>query len=224
MKFDVFAVGEITIDGAKDFCERVISKTPRNDLSIFLSSEGGDVNGALTMGSAIQAVQRQGKSVHIHVGGCAYSAGVLLLQFANHRSIEPYTSLLIHPATFESPERPFNLSDLNGAADDLSWAEHCYFEVIERRSGYEARQLLENAHYRKTQILLYPLDCLKWSLVDEIIPYALPEHTQKNRVPNDDSLDNVIPIASAPRSFSAASDPAQKSSRSARGRASRSKK
>lgn len=198
MKFDLFAVGEITIDGAKEFCEKLISRTPKNDLSIFLSSEGGDINGALTMGAAIQAVQRQGKKVHIHVGGAAYSSGVLLLQFADRRTMEPYTSLLIHPATMAPTEKAeYRISDLNGLVDDLSFAEHCYFEVLQRRSGYDLYELLNKAHYRRQEVLLTPRDCLKWNLIDEILPYALPEFKQETAVPGDDSLHNVIPMASA---------------------------
>lgn len=205
MKFDVFLVGEITIDGAKDFCERIISRTPKNDLSIFLSSEGGDINGALTMGAAIQAVQRQGKKVHVHVGGAAYSSGVLLLQFADRRTMEPYTSLLIHPATMAPAEKAeYRISDLNGLVDDLSFAEHCYFEVLQRRTGYDLHELLNQAHYRRQEVLLLPRDCLKWNLIDEILPYALPECNQKTRVPNDDSVGNVVSLSSA--SFGAAKD------------------
>ena len=205
MRFDAFLVGEITIDGAKDFCEQLISKTPRKDISIFLSSEGGDVNGALTMGAAIQAVQRQGRKVHIHVGGCAYSSGVLLLQFADRRTMEPYTSLLIHPHNFAPPKRAiYTISDLNGFVDDLSFGEYCYFEVLQRRTGYDLHELLNKAHYRKQEILLFPRDCLKWNLVDEILPYALPECQQDTPVPSDDSIDNVIPLPHACQTISGA--------------------
>lgn len=194
MKFDAYLVGDITIEAAKDLSESMLSKTPKN-LSIFLSSEGGDVNGALTIGSAIQALQRQGKTVHIHCGGCAYSSGVLLLQFADRRTMEPYTSMLIHPATMLPKKGAWlSISELNGLADDLSYAEHCYFEVLQRRSGYDIYDLLNRAHYRRQEILLYPQDCLKWNLIDEILDYALPERKQESRIPSDDGVSNVVQL------------------------------
>lgn len=197
MKFDAFIVDAITIEGAKEFCEQLISRTPTKNISIFLSSEGGDINGALTMGSAIQAIQRQGREVHIHVGGCAYSSGVLLLQFANRRTMEPYTSMLVHPATYTPGKKPHTLSDLNGLTEDLAFAEHCYFEVLQRRTGFDIYHLLNSAHYRKQEIMLLPSDCLKWNLVDEILDYALPSVKQETSIPPDDSLDNVVSLPSA---------------------------
>lgn len=192
MKFDAALVGEITIESAKDLCTELLMKPPK-DTSIFLSSEGGDVNGALTIGAAIQRIQRAGKQVHIHVGGCAYSSGVLLLQFADRRTMEPYTAMLIHPATLAPIEKAeYRISDLNGLVDDLCFAEHCYFEVLQRRTGYDIFELLNRAHYRRQEVILYPQDCLRWNLVDEVLEYALPETKQKTRVPGDDSVSNVV--------------------------------
>lgn len=196
MKFDAYVVGDISMESAKDLCSDLLSK-PSKDTSIFLSSEGGDPTAALTIGAAIQHLQRAGKQVHIHVGGLAQSAAVLVVQFANKRTMEPYSSMLVHPiylpgrAPTEASDA-MSISDLHGLADDLCYSEHCYFEVLQRRTGYDIQQLLEKAHYRRTQIMLYPADCLKWNLIDEILDYALPALRQETRIPGDDSLSNVI--------------------------------
>ena len=101
--------------------------------------------------------------------------------------------MLLHPAEIAPIEKAaYRISDLNGLVDDLCYAEHCYFEVLQRRTGFDIFELLNRTHYRRQEVLLYPQDCLRWNLVDEILDYALPEVKQNTRVPGDDDISNVI--------------------------------
>lgn len=203
MKFDHYLVGDITIEDCKEICKDLLSRTPRKDISFFLASNGGDVDGALSVGSAIQSIQRQGQKVHIHVGGIAHSAAVLLLQFANHRTMEAYSTLRIHPMqALYGKNTSFTISDLNGELDTLSYAHYVYYEVLKRRTGREVEDILHKSHHLRQDVLLYPKDCLEWNLIDEVLDYCIPspnkESTDSGNAGGNTVLDFTKPRAAAP--------------------------
>lgn len=175
MKFDHYVIGEINMEGAKELCSQFLSRETKKNVSIFLSSSGGDVDGALSMGSALQSIQRQGFLVHIHVGAVAHSAAVLLLQFANHRTMEAYATLRIHPMYMTYEETTMTVSDLNGEHASLAHAHYTYYDVLQRRSGRDIESLFAQQSHLAQDILLHPHHCLEWNLIDEILEYSFPE-------------------------------------------------
>lgn len=161
------------------------------------------MDGALVMGSAIQSIQRQGRKVHIHVGAVAHSAAVLLLQFANHRSMESYSTLRIHPLVAEYRRASLTISDLNGELDISSHAHYIYYEVLQRRTGRDTEEILRKAHHLRQDIILLPKDCLDWNLIDEVLDYSIPSPGQEVGASDSNAggtvLDFKKPRASAPR-------------------------
>jgi ATP-dependent protease ClpP protease subunit len=200
LKFDFYIVGDITIEKATSLCESILSKATKKNLSIFLSSAGGDVDAALAIGSVISFVQRQGKTVHIHVGAIAHSAAVMVLQFANHRSMENFATLRIHPLWSEYAGAAMTISELNAECDALRYAHYLYYDQLKRRSGYDVESLCEKSHHLRQDIFLYPDDCLKWNLIDEVLDYALPSTIQESATPGGDLANNVVDFP-RPRGF-----------------------
>ena len=69
-------------------------------IQVYLTSPGGEVVAGMALISTIQQIQRQGRKVAIHIQGEAASMGSVLLQSADHRSVESYSTLLIHELSF----------------------------------------------------------------------------------------------------------------------------
>lgn len=186
MKFDHVIIGEIDLELAKTVCEKLLERAPKKgqEINIFLSSQGGDVDGALSIGSAIQCVRRQGAKVHIHVGGIAHSAAILLLQFANRRTMESYSSMRLHPMVLSLEAQDFTISSLNEQLDDLAYGDFIYYEVLQRRSGQDIQNdLIAKQHHHKQGMLLLPKDCLDRGLIDEIIDYNIPSGDEESHPP-----------------------------------------
>jgi ATP-dependent protease ClpP protease subunit len=184
MKFDHLIVGEIDMELAHGVCEKLLMKAPKKEINIFLSSQGGDVDGTLSLGSAIQCVRRQGAKVHIHVGGIAHSSGALLLQFANRRTMESYATIRLHPLWASYPKQNLSISDLHGELDAMSYAHYIYYEVLQRRSGRNIENdLTAKQHHLRQDFLLLPHQCLEWGLIDEIIDYNIPSADEESHPP-----------------------------------------
>jgi ATP-dependent protease ClpP protease subunit len=110
----------------------------------------------------------------MHVGGVAHSAATLLLQFADIRSMEPYSTMRIHPITGDYDAQTLSISDLQGELDGFKYTHFIYYDILSRRSGKDVEALFKRDHLAQ-DILLYPEDCIEWNLIDEILDYCIPD-------------------------------------------------
>jgi ATP-dependent protease ClpP protease subunit len=73
---------------------------PDKPITLEISSVGGDVGLGLAVIGAISRMRREGRVVNAHVTGFALSAAFDIVQFCDHRSIDPQGGMMMHESQY----------------------------------------------------------------------------------------------------------------------------
>jgi ATP-dependent protease ClpP protease subunit len=102
-------------------------------ITIEISSVGGDVELSLAIIGTISQMRREGRKVNAHVLGFALSAAFDIVQFCDHRSIDPQGGMMMHESQYGK--------DADATSNHLRDAlfskklEKQIFEVLSSRTG-----------------------------------------------------------------------------------------
>jgi len=174
------------------------SKLP---ITLFLSSTGGSVYAGLALISTIHDIQRKGRKVNVHVQGVAMSMGSVIVQAADHRSIEPTAFFMLHEVSYgmqgttadHEEERLFTTS-----------LQDALFYHYSARTGKPIKYYRDKTH-KKTWYLTAQ-EALAEGLVDEIVtaprftlPFMGSEKTEKpkRRSRSSTSQSNGVTVPNA---------------------------
>lgn len=139
---------------------------PGIPMTLYLSSFGGECMAGLALASTIQEIRRSGRTVNIHIQGCAMSMGSLLAQVGDHRSIEPYAWFMIHEvATGIEYGKTHTIKD---EAEFMDRLEQQIFSLYSARTSKPVDYWRKKMHRRDW--FLTPQEALDEGLVDEIKP------------------------------------------------------
>jgi ATP-dependent protease ClpP protease subunit len=134
-------------------------------LRLNVSSPGGDINAALALVSTLNEVRRDGRRVHIHVQGIAYSATSAIVQAADYRTIEAMASMMIHKSTWS-----MGRSTLDEHADMLRDSQRqldTLFSLYSARTGQPVSYYRAAVH--KKDWVLSARQTLAEGLVDKVL-------------------------------------------------------
>jgi ATP-dependent protease ClpP protease subunit len=133
-------------------------------ITLVISSPGGSTYLGLAVISAINDIRREGRVVNAHVAGWAWSAAADIVQFCDHRTIEPTGSLMLHE---EQAEFEGSSSSRLRDAEAAKKAERLVFEQIAARTGRPVKYYVDKTD-GKDWYLTAP-EALAEGLVDEIL-------------------------------------------------------
>lgn len=102
----------------------------KTDVTLLITSVGGEVGPAHAIADAVHDLQRQGVHVRGRVFGEAYSAAIWPLVACQTRSITPYSMLMVHGLTHYS----------SGDARNLDAEKHANDKLIHIQAGILARR------------------------------------------------------------------------------------
>ena len=136
-------------------CER-----KQKPITIYMQSYGGDWYSGVAIFDAI----RQSKiKVTIHVRGCAFSMGSVILQAGNHRVMDKNSVLMMHDGThaFEGHTRDFEIQ-----GKEAERIRKQMYEMISERTNLHIAKICSLCQFDK---FLTPEECLELNLIDEIV-------------------------------------------------------
>jgi ATP-dependent protease ClpP protease subunit len=102
-------------------------------ITILVSSSGGDVELGLAIIGAITRMRREGRIINAHVTGFALSAAFDIVQFCDHRTIDPFAGMMMHESQYGK--------DADSTSNHMRDAvfskklERQVFEVLSARTG-----------------------------------------------------------------------------------------
>ena len=164
----LFFQGDITTPKMQELCSEImqvhLNAPLATPITLFFSTDGGEIEAGFALMGTIQAMQRQGRRVHIHVSGSAYSMGSLILQVADHRSMSSWSFLMLHEL---SSELKGKLSDQSDNVKQNKILDLTCNLIYSGRSG-QPLGLFETKCFRKDWYL-GAKEALAKNLVDEII-------------------------------------------------------
>lgn len=132
-------------------------------LEIHLTSPGGVVDSGLAIISAIHAIRRAGRKVHIHVTGEACSMAFWILQSADHRSMEPFGALMVHEE--QGGVDGSTTTRLNDAKFSQQ-REKLLFEALAQRTGRTVKYYQEKS--KAKDWFISAAVALEEGLIDEV--------------------------------------------------------
>lgn len=134
-------------------------------IQVTISTTGGWDDATLSLISAVQRVQRDGRAVNIHVAGYAYSAGSVIVQVGSRRTIDASGWLMLHEASWSANYQKGHLH-----RDDLEQMERVESAII---SFYTTRTGKPESYYRKKwnrrDVYMTAEEALTDGLVDEVL-------------------------------------------------------
>jgi ATP-dependent Clp protease protease subunit len=139
-------------------CLHILRKARKNAY-IYLQSYGGDWYSGVAIFDAIR--QYEGK-VTMHVRGCAFSMGSVILQEAHHRVMDKNSVIMMHDGThaFEGHTRDFEIQ-----GKEAERIRKQMYEMISDRTQLHIAKVCSLCQFDK---FLTPEDCLELNLIDEI--------------------------------------------------------
>lgn len=163
---------------------------PEEPLKILMSSNGGEVDAGMAIISAINSIRREGRQVHCHVAGYAYSVAFDILQFCDLRTAEPTASLMTHSEKWanKDDDNAFNRIHEGIASKKLM---SLVYEQIALRTGrsvdYYIKQIKDKDWW------LTPSEALAEGLLDKIVevppftktPYVRTPRPKKPTAPEE---------------------------------------
>jgi ATP-dependent protease ClpP protease subunit len=162
-------VTETSVSGMCNSVFQVHLSLPKGALiTLYLSSMGGDIYSGMSLVSTIFEIQRQGRVVNIHVQGCALSMASLVLQAANHRSIDRSAYIMLHELASGFQGK---LSDQKDELKNNKRLEQTCLEIYSARTGKPTTYYADKT--RKKDWYLTADEALKEKLVDEVKAWPL---------------------------------------------------
>lgn len=166
-----YIIGEITEPSADECVDDLMQVHLNRPISeparLIISSEGGDVAGAMAIESAISQMRREGREVRAHVAGVAHSAAFDILQICDHRSAEPVAFIMMHEEQYGSEgSTSANLTEAQYSKRQVA----SFLRVVAERTGKSVefyQRKIKNANW-----YLSAEEALAEGLIDEII--AIP--------------------------------------------------
>jgi ATP-dependent Clp protease, protease subunit len=169
---DIYLVGDIEKDSAKQFIERLRETANDNarPITVYLNTAGGNVTDGLAIHDSIQDVVSRGIEVTIVVQGMAYSMGSVLLQAASpgRRLTFPHSWIMIH-----EPAKWAGWQSTTAAAQHLERLRQMQaqiYRILADRSGRPLRQIIRDT--KRTDFYLDAGRALAYGLVDAILEPA----------------------------------------------------
>lgn len=164
--------GEIDAESAKQaiFNLHILDNySPNNDtVTIFLSSEGGDVGHGLAIFDAIRAMK---KYVRIICWGEVASMATVILQAGDERLISPNGYLMIHFGEQETKGDPVSKKNWDALIDyQEKRCQDIYLEKIKIKKPRFTKDKLTELLRHDT--ILKPDEALKLGLVDKVVNEA----------------------------------------------------
>jgi ATP-dependent protease ClpP protease subunit len=167
----VYIIGEITEASADECVDDLMQVHLNRPISepahLIISSEGGDVSGAMAIESTISLMRRDSREVRAHVAGVAHSAAFDILQLCDHRSAEPVAFIMLHEEQYGSEgSTSANLTEAQYSKRQVA----SFLRVVSERTGKSVefyQRKIKNANW-----YLSADEALAEGLLDEII--AIP--------------------------------------------------
>lgn len=151
-------------------------KDKKKPIQLQLSSFGGDVFEAITVIDTIQQIQREGRQVWVHVPGYAMSAGSVILQAGNHRSMSAHAWLMIHDMGWDIGYKKFHDHE-----DELEFTKRLrqsFFGMYAARTGRPVEEWIK--FFDRRDKYLSPEQAFELKLIDEItVPTKYPRVYRK---------------------------------------------
>lgn len=158
--------------------ERAHLNLPKSrDLLLNLSSVGGEIYSGIALASTIQQIRRTGRRVNVHIQGTAQSMASLIMQAADHRTIEPNAWLMIHEIRHTLPSDGEKTSAFMDEAKFAERVEEQTWSFYTARTGKPYSYYHAKMHRRDW--FLNAEEALAERLVDEIAP--VPPYARRRR-------------------------------------------
>src|SRR5262245_60348443 len=172
---DVYLIGDIEKDTARDCIERLRELAAENNrpITLYINSAGGNVTDGLAIHDSVRHIISQGIEVTIIVQGMAYSMGSVVLQAAStgRRLAFPHSWMMIH-----EPAKWAGWQSTSAAAQHLERLKQMQdqiYKILAARSGKPLRQIIRDT--KRTDLYLDAQSALEYGLIDGIVAGELPE-------------------------------------------------
>ena len=183
---DFFTLVGLLQDSEERFIDWVLRSDPRDDLTVYLNSMGGEIPSALAMIAAIRVFQKKAElptargSIIVHVLGDACSVAAAFVQAFDWRVAEPSSFLMLHPITAHWESSASELRALISSIDhetvslvQIIAARAC--EDLDEDKAKDVRQSIANALYGSGPVLSGNAQAMYFmGFLDEVNGGALP--------------------------------------------------
>lgn len=156
-------------EGALGFIEEMVVAHELLDkgiqFTLFISSDGGEVNDGMSIQSTINRLRRSGRVVHGHVIGIAASAAFDILQACDIRTIEPHGALMTHKCqiTFQgTADQQIDEAKFSQKIDYIQYGQ------VSSRTGNPPSYYMDKVKNAKNWYLTAE-EALREGLVDKIL-------------------------------------------------------
>ncbi len=166
---DVYLIGDIEKDSARNVIERLRELASENDrpITLYINSAGGNVTDGLAIHDAIRHIVSRNIEVTIIVQGMAYSMGSVVLQAASpgRRLAFPHSWIMIH-----EPAKWAGWQSTSAAAqhlDRLKQMQAQIYRILASRSGRPLSRIIRDT--KRTDFYLDAKKAKEYGLIDDVI-------------------------------------------------------
>ena len=172
-----YFVGSIDDQSAEMFARSLllmsVARQGRTDrpITVYVNSPGGSVGAGFSMMEMVYHMKREyGVRVDTHITGSAYSMAAVLVQAADHRSMGPLSTMMLHSSSWV-----LSGEDETIFRDYQKLSEHyrnVTSQIFAKRTGKHEARWWRRFIYSGRDRFLGAEECLELGLVDEIAQVA----------------------------------------------------
>ena len=167
---NAYLYGDITTESALKFIEKlddIDANLPKDaSITVYINSSGGSIVSGFSIYNKIMEIRRRGRRVLTHVQGEAASMASVILQAGEVRSMDEFSSLLIHSASSDFGwDKTYTL---RVSLNSLELMQHQMYRVYAKRTGKSTEYFKDLLKHE--DVYLGSSAALITNLIDRVIP------------------------------------------------------